>query len=140
MYEKFDNQKNSKKALEIDVKDAEARLAKAKKVASKQEQMFQELKSSGSGIAELSREATESLEETVLKQNSETKLVKADTERLSALLLQLQQGASGLLQRVGPHMYLSDGNVFELTEAEEKQQVSLTLKPSISLYCCWHLM
>ena len=129
MYEKFDNQKNSKKALEIDVKDAEARLAKAKKVASKQEQMFQELKSSGSGIAELSREATESLEETVLKQNSETKLVKADTERLSALLLQLQQGASGLLQRVGPHMYLSDGNVFELTEAEEKQQVSLTLKP-----------
>ena len=61
MYEKFNNQKNSKKALEIDVKDAEARLAKAKKFAAKQEHMFHDLKASGGGMAELSREVSVTL-------------------------------------------------------------------------------
>ena len=45
----------------------------------------------------------------------------ADTERLNRLLLGLQQGSAGLLQRVHPHLHLSDGNVFELTESDEKQ-------------------
>ncbi len=121
MYEKFNNQKNSKKALEVDVKDATDRVAKAKKQVARLEHQFQEIKASGGGMAELSREATEGLEASIRGKKAEFKLIKADTERLSALLLGLQQGSAGLLQRVGPHMHLSDGNVFELTEAEDKQ-------------------
>jgi hypothetical protein len=120
MYEKFNNQKNSKKALEIDVKDAEARLTKAKKFAQKQEQMFHELKASGGGMVELSRESTEGLENSIQLKKAEQKLIKADTDRLNSLLLGLQQGSTGLLQRVSPHLHLSDGNVFELTESDDK--------------------
>ena len=39
------------------VKDAEHRLAAAKKAHAKQEAIFQELKSSGSGMTELNRES-----------------------------------------------------------------------------------
>jgi len=121
MYEKFNNQKNSKKALEADVKDATDRVAKAKKTVAKLEHQFQEIKASGGGMAELTREAMESSETAIRSKKAEYKLIKSDTERLAGLLLGLQQGSAGLQQRVSPHLYLSDGNVFELTEAEEKQ-------------------
>ena len=127
MYEKFNNQKNSKKALELDVKDATERAAKAKKTAAKQEQLFQEIKASGGGMNEMSREATEALENTIRAKKAEQKLIKADTDRLSALLLGLQQGSMGLLQRIGPHLHLSDGNMFEMAEAEDKQQWVLAM-------------
>jgi len=121
MYEKFNNQKNSKKALELDVKDATDRVARSKKQVAKLEHQFQEIKASGGGMAELTREASEGLEASIRAKKAEYKLIKSDTERLSALLLGLQQGSTGLQQRVFPHLHLSDGNVFELTEAEEKQ-------------------
>jgi hypothetical protein len=56
MHEKFSNQRNNKKALEHDVKEAEARLVAVKASHSRQEQLFQDLKSSGGGVAEFSRE------------------------------------------------------------------------------------
>ena len=57
MHEKFSNQKSNKLQLEIEVKDAEHRLAAAKKAHAKQEGVYQELKSSGSGMTELNRES-----------------------------------------------------------------------------------
>lgn len=79
MHEKFSNQKSNKLQLELEVyknqcnarctevvyfcvttlqvKDAEHRLAAAKKAYAKQEQIYQELKSSGSGMTELNRES-----------------------------------------------------------------------------------
>lgn len=57
MHEKFSNQKSNKLQLELEVKDAEHRLAAAKKAYAKQEALFQELKSSGSGMTELNRES-----------------------------------------------------------------------------------
>jgi hypothetical protein len=57
MHEKFSNQKSNKLQLELEVKDAEHRLAAAKKAHAKQEALFQELKSSGSGMTELNRES-----------------------------------------------------------------------------------
>ena len=121
MYVKFNSQQNSKKALEMDKTDAETRLDKAKKVYDAKEKLFQELKASGGGLSELSRETIENLENSIEAKKAESKTIKADTDRLEALLLALQQGSAGLLQRVTPHMHLSDGNVFELTEAEDKQ-------------------
>lgn len=122
MYEKFNNQKNSKKVLELDVSDAAQSLEKAKKEYAKREQYFQSLKASGGGMAELSREATVAQQEAIEQKKADQKLIRADTDRLSHLLLELEQGSAGLIQRVNPHVHLADGNVFELTEAEDKPQ------------------
>lgn len=120
MYEKFTNQKNSKKVLEIDVNDAVQALAKAKKDYAKKEGHFHELKANGGGIAELSREGVLLQQEAIDKKRSDQKLLRADTERLSQLLMKMEQGSSGLMQRVQPHLHMAEGNVFELTEAEDK--------------------
>ena len=55
-------------------------------------------------MVELSRETTEALEMSIQTKKAEQKLLGSDTERLNGLLLGLQQGAAGLLQRVSPHM------------------------------------
>jgi hypothetical protein len=121
MLEKFSSQKGNKKGLEMDVAEAEKRLAAAKKEYRKKETRFQELKSSGGGRSELSREYMEKMEEAILNSKGEQKLLRADSERLSAIILSLSQGAQGLLQRVGPHLHLSDGVTFELTGGAEEQ-------------------
>jgi hypothetical protein len=41
--------------------------------------------------------------------------------------LGLQQGATGLLQRVHPYLHLVEGGVFELTQTEDKQPWEDTL-------------
>ena len=63
MHEKFSNQKSNKLQLEIEVKDAEHRMAAAKKAHTKQESLFQELKSSGSGMTEFNRESINKYEQ-----------------------------------------------------------------------------
>lgn len=128
MLEKFSSQKGSKKGLETDVAEAEKRLAAAKKELRRKERQYQELKSSGGGLAELSREANNNLEEAILASKAEQKLIRADSDRLSAIILALSQGAQGLLQRVGPFLHLADGAGFELTQgAEEAQSWARTL-------------
>ena len=59
MLDKFSGQKTNKRELESEVKEAEARLAAAKKVMQKREKEFQDLKSAGAGLAELSRDTTD---------------------------------------------------------------------------------
>ena len=59
MLEKFGTQRTNQVQLERDVKEAEARLVAAKKALAKKEREFQDLTSSGVGLAELSREATD---------------------------------------------------------------------------------
>ena len=108
MYEKFTNQKNSKKVLEMDVSDAAQMLEKAKKEYAKKEQYFQSLKSSGGGMSELSREATVAQQEAIEKKKGDQKLIRTDTDSLTNLLLQLEQGSAGLIQRVQPHAHLAD--------------------------------
>ena len=128
MLDKFSSQKGSKKGLEADVAEAEKRLAAAKKELRRKERQYQELKSSGGGLAELSREANNNLEEAIMASKAEQKLIRADSDRLSAIILALSQGAQGLLQRVGPFLHLADGAGFELTQgAEEAQSWARTL-------------
>lgn len=122
MLDKFSSQKGNKKGLEMDVAEAEKRLATAKKENRKKEKQFQELKSSGGGLAELSREVNEKMEEAINASRTEQKLIRADSDRLSAIILSLSQGAQGLLQRVGPYLHLADGVAFELAAGAEEQQ------------------
>lgn len=56
MHEKFSSQKSSKLQLELEVKDSEAKLNNLKKNYSRLEMTFQELKSDGSGMTEISRD------------------------------------------------------------------------------------
>ncbi|KAJ1425498.1 hypothetical protein B484DRAFT_397878 [Ochromonadaceae sp. CCMP2298] len=120
MHEKFSNQKSNKLQLELEVKDAEHRLAAAKKAHQKQEAIFQELKSSGSGLTELNRESINKLEEAFSEARNDQKFIRADSERISAVLLGLHQGSQGLLQRVQPYHSLAEGGVFELTQLGEE--------------------
>jgi len=120
MHEKFSNQKSNKLQLEIEVKDAEHRLAAAKKAHAKQENLFQELKSSGSGMTEFNRESIIKLEEAFSEARNDQKFIRADSERIASVLLGLHQGAQGLLQRVQPYHSLAEGGVFELTQVGEE--------------------
>ena len=121
MHEKFSNQRSNKSQLENDVKDAEQRLSQAKKVAARLESHYQELKSSGGGLAELNREHINKLEEAFNDAKNDHKFIKADSERLATILLGLHQGAHGLLLRVNPYLSLAEGNLFELTQLGEEQ-------------------
>jgi len=116
MHEKFSNQKSNKLQLEIEVKDAEKRLAAAKKSYNRQEMLFQELKSTGGGLAELNRDSINKLEEAFADAKNDQKFIMSDSDRVGNVLLGLHQGATGLLQRVTPYLALADGGVFELTQ------------------------
>lgn len=114
--EKFSNQRINKKNLEKDVRDTEHKLADAKKMATETEDLFQDVKASGSGADDLSRELIDRMEEEITSSRNELKITKAATERLGAVLVALRQGAHGLLQRIQPYKDLvNDSPVFELT-------------------------
>lgn len=89
MHEKFSNQRSNKLQLEMEVKDAEHRLATAKKAFQKQEQIFQELKSSGIESAELNRDNIKRLEELYNEARNDQKAIKADSDRIAAVLVSL---------------------------------------------------
>jgi len=120
MHEKFSNQKSNKLQLEVEVKDAEHRLAQVKKAYARQESLFSELKSSGGGVTELNRESIHKLEEAYGEARNEQKFIKAEAERIATVLLGLHQGAQGLLQRAQPYQALAEGGVFELTQLGEE--------------------
>lgn len=119
MHDKFSSQKNNRKALEQEVKEAEAKLLAAKKAFGKKEKGFQDLKSSGGSIAELTREMTSKLEDSITIAKNEHKLIKAGISRLESVLLGLHQGGSGLKVRIQPYLNLAEAGVFSLTQSEE---------------------
>lgn len=91
MHEKFSTQKSNKLQLELEVKDAEHRLATAKKHFQKLETTFQELKSSGSGVAELNRDNINRLEELYSEARNDQKSIRADADRLSTVLVRKKE-------------------------------------------------
>ena len=60
------------------------------------------------------------LEEAFGEARNDQKFIRADSERIAAVLLGLHQGAQGLLQRVHPYHSLAEGGVFELTQVGEE--------------------
>lgn len=119
MLDKVSSQKPNKANLEAEVKEAENRLAVAKKASLELEQQFQELKSSGVGVADISRDITNQLEAEINAARQQFKITHALTERLNAVLVGLQQGGNGLVQRVHPYLHMADASVFELTQQDD---------------------
>lgn len=116
MHDKFLSQNTNKAQLEIEAKEGESRLATIQKQNLRQDAYYQELRSSGGGLAELNRDNIAKLEEALNDAKNDQKFIKADTDRLGAVMLGLQQGAAGLKERVEHHKSMAEGNLFELTQ------------------------
>lgn len=140
MYDKFSNQKGKKSDLLQEVRDAESRLEAVKQAQLKYEETFSELRASGgasnekspavtttttgatTAAEEAAKDSTEHLESTIDAARKDCKVARSSSDRLESVLLGLQQGANGLHSRVQPYMHLTDGGVFELTQAVDDSQ------------------
>jgi hypothetical protein len=118
MLEKFQSQQTNKRELQSEGTDAGSRLQQAQDVLKRTEKEFNELKSSGVNLTEASREANEDLEQQIADARNAMKLAKASGERLSSVMLGLQQGSSGLLVRTQAYKDLGESNGMDLLQTE----------------------
>jgi hypothetical protein len=88
--------------LEVEKREAEARLARAKQKGEDMNQAMIEMKASGIGGTELNREVYDKLAEEILGAKAALKVNKASSDRLEAVLVAIRQGAMGLAQRLAP--------------------------------------
>ncbi|KAJ1456265.1 hypothetical protein M885DRAFT_517706 [Pelagophyceae sp. CCMP2097] len=107
--EKFVGQQGTRRALTAEKREAEDRLSHAKKAKVASEARFADLKASGVGSSELTRDVAEQLEREIGAARVELKASNAGCDRLEAVLVALRQGAVGLYQRLRPFCHLLDG-------------------------------
>ena len=116
MVSKFIDQKTNRKNLEKEVKDAERKLSNLKKDYSAKEKSYQELKTSGAGQTEFGRELQKEIKNEILNCKAAHRVLMASSERTTAVMVGMRQGATGLLQRAAPYSYLlREAGVFDLT-------------------------
>lgn len=106
---KFQSQEGNRRALATEKKDAEERLANAKRAKEDLETRFADLKARGLGATETSREIADQLEREIASSRVDLKASNAACERLESLLVALRQGAVGLYQRLRPFAHLLEG-------------------------------
>jgi hypothetical protein len=127
MIEKLSLIQANKTSLEKDKSAAEDKLVASKKRAIALEKRFQELRAEGVGVAEISRESTDRLEDELMMKRSEYKMLATTSERLAAVIVGLQQAGLSLQQRVESYVHILDEEVFKLTQADDEQPWSQTL-------------
>jgi len=126
MVSKFIDQKTNRKNLEKEKSDAEQKLAKLKKNYSAMEKSYQELKTTGAGQVEFGREHMKQIEGDIEKKKAKLKLQTATAERTKNVMIGLQQGAKGLLQRASVYNYLlREPGVFDLTSGNSPNNTLL---------------
>jgi hypothetical protein len=112
MVDKFSNHQEHRDRLLAEKKDAEDRLAAAKKALESAREKFNTVKEEGFGDTEFNREIRNEISEQINKEKTEGKVVRATCERLEKVLVGLRQGGMGLYQRlVAYHPTLVDGEV-----------------------------
>lgn len=102
MVEKFMGQGSNTQALEAEQREAEERLARARKRSDEASNALNEMKASGIGGTELNREVYDTLDEDISQARAALKMNKAACERLESVLVAVRQGAMGLAQRLTP--------------------------------------
>jgi hypothetical protein len=118
MVEKFSNHQEHRDRLLMEKKDAEDRLAAAKKALETAREKFNTVKEEGFGDTEFNREIRNEITEQINMEKTEGKVVRATCERLEKVLVGLRQGGMGLYQRlVAYHPSLVDGEVPTLNES-----------------------
>jgi hypothetical protein len=111
---------------EQEVKEVEAKLVQAKKALQKKEKAFQDFKASGGNVADLTRDVVNKLDDQINAGKSELKILSNTGARMESVLLSIEQGALGLLQRINPYLHLADVSGFE-SNTDEVDTISLTL-------------
>ena len=104
--EKIKKQKENKKQLVLEKRDADSRLAGAKQMREKLEKRFSELRASGIGTTEMNRDVADDLEKDIDIARAELKTTTQDCERLEGTLIGLRTGAVGLYERLIPYFNL----------------------------------
>ena len=104
--EKIKKQKENKKQLVLEKRDADSRLAGAKQMREKLEKRFSELRASGIGTTEMNRDVADDLEKDIDTARAELKTTTQDCERLEGTLIGLRTGAVGLYERLIPYFNL----------------------------------
>lgn len=127
MTEKFTLIAVNRSGLERDKQAAEDRLIGAKKQALALEKQFQELRSEGVGVAEITRESMDGCEDSLLNARGECKMQATRAERLEAVIVGLQQAGLSLKQRVDSYATIIDEDVFKSVQTDEEQPWTLTL-------------
>ena len=117
--EKFASQRKNKINLEREIKETEKKLNQERRKLHKEEEYFEEIKSSSLGSAELNREMVNALDAKTMTSKNDHKVIRAAGERLEAVLVGLRQGAQGLLQRVKPYQNITEGGSFEAGHLDE---------------------
>ncbi len=100
--DKFEAQISSHANLEKEKSKAEARLGMAKALKEAALKALNDLKASGIGGIELSRDVYAALENDILQAKAQLKANKAAYEGLDQILASVRQGASSLVQRLAP--------------------------------------
>lgn len=107
--DKFQSQEGNRKTLVAEKRDAEERLANAKKAKDDLDARFAELQNTSVGNTEMSRDIAEQLQREIVASRVELKVANATCERLEAVLVALRQGVVGLFQRLRPFGHLLEG-------------------------------
>jgi hypothetical protein len=122
MVNKFANHQKHKDNLTQENKAAGERLQAVKKAFQEATEKFNEIKEVGFGDTEMDREVRNAVEEKVLLEKTEGKVVRATFERLKKVLVDLRQGGMGLYQRLVP--YHHDMGLGELPELDHRANIS----------------
>jgi len=122
MVNKFANHQKHKDNLTQENQDAKLRLDAVKKAVEEATAKFNEIKEVGFGDTEMDREVRNSIDDKVLQERTEGKVVRATYERLKKVLVDLRQGGMGLYQRLVP--YHHEMGLGELPELDQRADIS----------------
>ena len=118
MVDKFTNHQEHRDRLLVEKKEAEERLSSAINGMELALEKFDHVKAEGFGDTELSREIINEINDNILKEKADGKVVKSTNLRLEGVLVGLRQGGMGLYQRLlAFHPTLLDGEAPKLSES-----------------------
>ena len=111
MVEKFTSRQDQSDRLINEKKEAEERLTTAKNRLQASHDLFDQLRSNGSGETELNRNLLAEVTAKIEDEKTQAKILKSTNSRLDAVLVGLRQGGMGLYQRLlSFHPTLLDGD------------------------------
>ena len=117
MVDKFTNHQEHRDRLLVEKKEAEERLNSAIHEMELAHQRFDQVKANGFGNTDLNREIINEINDNILKEKANGKVVKSTNMKLEGVLVGLRQGGMGLYQRLlAFHPTLLDGEAPKLSE------------------------
>jgi len=118
MVDKFTNHQEHRDRLHVEKKEAEERLSSAINEMELAHKKYDQVKADGFGDTDLSREILNEINDNIMRERVDGKVVKSTNLRLEGVLVGLRQGGMGLYQRLlAFHPTLLDGEAPKLSES-----------------------